>query len=145
VAGAESQPFSGTVASTLGLSVSGAVALSNFAPGQTATGSGTVTVISTGPWVLRLQDTATGSPGHLVRTAGSSGESALTHALDWSSTATAGGSGGSGTLSGSQAVAASGTLSSVVTMAYSQAIDADELVATGSVYSVTVTLTVSPT
>src|SRR5438876_12017014 len=61
---ADTQPVAGTVASTLGMSVSGPVALTNFAPGQTATGTGSITVVSTGPWVLRLSDADATNPGH---------------------------------------------------------------------------------
>src|SRR5881398_3553690 len=87
---ADTQPISGTVLSTLGMTVSGPVVLTNFAPGQTATGSGTITVLSTGPWVLRVSDANGTNPGHLLRTTGSSGESALVNALDWSTSPTLG-------------------------------------------------------
>jgi hypothetical protein len=142
---AATQPVSGTTSSVLGISVSGAVALTNFAPGQTATGSGSVTVTSTGPWVLRIQDTAAGNPGHLQRTTGSTGATELAQALQWQTSPTLGGTGGSGTLSGSAAVAASGTLSDVVNVSYSQPIGSTEQLAAGSVYSLTVTWTISAT
>jgi hypothetical protein len=144
-AGADSQPVSGVVQSTLGISVSGPVVLTGFAPGQTATGSGSVTVTSTGPWVLRLQDLAGTNPGHMLRTAGTGGATALAHALDWAASPTLGGTGGSGSLSGTATVAASGTLSDLVVMNYSQPIGATEQLTTGSVYGLTVTITVSPT
>jgi hypothetical protein len=144
-AGADSQPVSGVVLPTLGLSVSGPVVLAPFAPGQTATGSGTVSVISTGPWVLRVQDLDGTTPGHLRRTVGTTGATSLADALDWQATPSLGGSGGSGTLSGSATAAASGTFSNVVTMDYSQHIGATEQLATGSVYGLTVTVTVSST
>jgi hypothetical protein len=143
VAMADTQPVAGTAISTLGISVSGPVVLTNFAPGQTAAGSGTTTITSTGPWVLRLQDTSTTNPGHLLRTTGTTGTSALGQALAWQTTPTLGGTGGSGTLSGSAATAASGTFSDVVTLAYSQPIGSTEQLATGSVYGLTVTVTVS--
>jgi hypothetical protein len=144
-AGADSQPVSGTVLSLLGISVSGPVALTNFAPGQTATGSGTVTVTSTGPWVLRLADGDTTNPGHLLRTAGTGGASALAQALGWTATPTLGGTGGSGTLSGTTQVAASGTLSNLINVGYSQTIGATEQLQSGNVYGLTVTWTVSST
>lgn len=144
-AGADSQPVSGTVLPSLGLSVSGPVVLTNFAPGQTATGSGTVTVTSTGPWVLRLADGDRTNPGHMLRTAGTGGASALAQALAWTATPTLGGSGGSGTLSGSAQVAASGTLSNLINVGYSQTIGATEQLQSGDVYGLTVTWTVSST
>ena len=127
------------------MSVSGAVALANFAPGQTASGAGTVTVTSTGPWVLRIEDAATTNPGHMLRPAGSTGATALAQALQWSTLATLGGTGGSGALAGSAAVAASGNLSDVVNVTYTQQIGSTERLATGSVYGLTVTWTISPT
>jgi hypothetical protein len=144
-AGADSQPVSGTVLPSLGLAVSGPVVLTNFAPGQTATGSGTVTVTSTGPWVLRLADGDATNPGHLLRTAGAGGASALAQALGWTATPTLGGSGGSGTLSGTAQVAASGTLSNLINVGYSQTIGATEQLQSGNVYGLTVTWTVSST
>jgi len=141
---ADTQPVAGTVASTLGMSVSGPVALTNFAPGQTATGTGSITVVSTGPWVLRLSDADATNPGHLLRTSGSSGETALVQALGWSTSPTLG-TGHSGTLSGTATVGASGTLSDSVSVGYSQVIGSTEPLATGSVYSLTVTWTISAT
>jgi hypothetical protein len=142
---ADTQLVSGTAVSTLGIVSSGPVTLTNFGPGQTATGTGTVTVTSTGPtWVLRIQDTDATNPGHLLRTSGSTGATALAQALGWTTTPVSG-TGGSGTLSGSATVAASGTLSDVVTVNYSQSIGSGESLATGSVYGVTVTWTISAT
>jgi hypothetical protein len=144
-AGADSQPVSGVVLPTLGLSVSGPVVLAPFAPGQTATGSGTVAVVATGSWVLRVADLDGTTPGHLRRTAGTTGATSLADALDWQATPTLGGTGGSGTLSGSATAAASGTFSDVVNMDYSQHIGETEQLSTGSVYGLTVTVTVSST
>jgi len=143
---ADTQPVSGTTLSVLGIASSGPVALTNFAPGQTAAGTGTVTVTSTGPtWVLRAQDASVTNPGRLLRTTGSTGATALTQPLGWSATPTLGGTGGSGALSGTAAVAASGTLSNLVNVSYSQTIGTTEQLATGSVYGLTVTWTVSAT
>jgi len=144
-AGADSQPVSGTVLPILGISVSGPVVLTGLAPGQTATGTGVVTVTSTGPWVLRNQDLDTTSPGHLLRTAGSGGVSSLAQALGWTATPTLGGSGGSGTLSGTSQTAASGTLSDVVNVGFSQTVGSVEQLQAGNVYGLTVTWTVSST
>jgi hypothetical protein len=52
-------------------------------------------------------------------------------------------SGASGSLSGTDATAATGTLSRTVNVDYSQQVDSDEQLAAGSVYSLTVTWTVS--
>src|ERR671922_1984515 len=139
---ADTQPVSGTTTSVLGISVSGPVALTNFAPGQTATGTGSVAVTSTGPWVLRIHDAGTTNPGHMLRTSGSSGATELAQSLQWSTLATLGGTGGSGTLSGTQAVAASGNLADVVNVTYTQPIGSTERLATGSVYGLTVTWTI---
>jgi hypothetical protein len=141
---ADTQPVLGTVISTLGISVSGPVVLTNFAPGQTATGTGTVTVVSTGPWVLRVSDANATNPGYLLRTSGTTGETALQQALDWSA-APALGTGHNGTLSGTATVAASGNLSDSVAVSYSQQIGSSEQLATGSVYSLTATWTISAT
>jgi hypothetical protein len=142
---ADTQPVAGTTSSVLGLSLSGAVALLNFAPGQTATGTGAVTVTSTGPWVLRLHDADATNPGHLLRTVGTSGASALAQTLQWSSAPTLGGTGASGSLTGSPALAASGSLSDLVNVTYTQPIGSTERLATGSVYGLTVTWTISAT
>jgi hypothetical protein len=55
------------------------------------------------------------------------------------------GTGHSGALSGTATVAASGTLSDSVAVNYSQVIDSTELLATGSVYSLTAAWTISAT
>jgi hypothetical protein len=143
---ADTQPVSGTTASVLGIASSGPVVLTGLSPGQTATGSGAVTVTSTGPtWVLRIHDAAVTNPGHLLRTTGSTGATALAQALQWSTAPTLGGTGGSGTLSGSAVAAASGVFSDSVNVSYSQPIGSAEQLAAGSVYSLTVTWTISAT
>jgi hypothetical protein len=140
---ADSQPVSGTVGSTLGITVSGPVTLSPLLlPGQTSTGSGTIAVVATGPWVLRLKDSAASNAGHLQRTSGTTGTSVLASGLDWSTSGT-GVTGGSGTLDGTNTVGASGTFAGTVTTNYSQQVGASEQLATGSVYSLTVTWTIS--
>jgi hypothetical protein len=142
-AGADSQPVSATVGSLLSISVSGPVVLLPLlVPGGTSTGVGTVTVVSTGPWVLRLSDGAASNAGHLQRTLGSTGATVLSNALTWSTSALHG-SGGSGTLSGTATVGASGTLADVVSATYSQDVGSSELLALGSVYGLTVTWTAS--
>src|SRR4051812_23866936 len=63
------QAVAGTTLSTLSLGVSTpAVPLTNFAPGNTATGSGAVVVTSTNPWTLKAADSA-GHAGHLAAAA----------------------------------------------------------------------------
>ena len=144
-ASADTQPVSGIAASVLGLAVSGAVVLTPLTPGSTSTGAGTVTVTSTGPWVLRVSDADASHPGHLLRTLGSTGTDFLASPLSWATTPMAGATGGSGALSGTAAVAASGTLTNVVTVGFSQPIGAGELLSSGSDYGLTVTWTISPT
>jgi hypothetical protein len=134
-----------TGAPTLGIALSGAVGLSALAPGQTSTGSGTVTVVSTGAWVLRVSDGGTSHPGHLLRTSGTTGADFLAAALGWSTSPLLGGTGGSGTLSGTPAVAATGALANVVTVTYSQPVGASEQLAFGAGYGLTTTWTVSAT
>jgi hypothetical protein len=143
---ADDQPVSGTTLNVLGLAVSAPVVLTNFAPGQTATGTGVVTVVSTGPWVLRTHDGgASATAGRMLRTTGSGGAAALAQALHWSAAPTLGGTGASGNLTGSSVVASSGTLSDVVNVSFSQPIGASEQLVSGNVYQVTVTWTVSAT
>ena len=144
-AGADSQPVSAVAASLLGLAVSAPVVLSPLTPGATSIGASAVTVTSTGPWVLRVQDSDATHPGHLLRTSGSTGDAFLTSALGWATTPAAGGTGASGALSGSATVAASGTLTNVVVLAFSQLVGAGEQLAAGLGYGLTVTWTVSPT
>jgi hypothetical protein len=134
----------GASPSLLGISISGPVTLTNFAPGRTATGAGTVTIIATGPWVLRLQDLNPATPGHLRRSTGTGGAVSLTNALEWTTTATLG-TGSSGTLSGASTVAASGPLSSIVSVGYTQRIGGAEKLVSGNVYSLSVTWTLSAT
>jgi hypothetical protein len=134
-----------TGAPTLGIALSGAVALTGLGPGQTSTGIGTVTVVSTGAWVLRVSDSGAAHPGHLLRTTGTTGADFLATALGWSTSPLLGGTGASGTLSGTPVVAASGALANVVTVTYSQPVGASELLAFGNTYGLTTTWTVSAT
>jgi hypothetical protein len=139
---ADDQLVVATVGSTLGLTVSSTVTLGNLLPGQTSQGTGTVAVVATGPWVLRLKDGASSNVGHLQRTVGSTGAGFLANALNWS-TAALHGSGGSGTVNGTATTAASGTLVDTVTVTYSQSVDSTEQLAATSVYGLTVTWTIS--
>jgi hypothetical protein len=140
---ADTQLVSATVGSTLGITVSGPVVLLPLLlPGQTSTGSGSVLVVATGGWTLKVKDNASSNAGKLQRTVGTTGTSVLAHALDWS-TSGSGVTGGSGTLSGTDTTAATGTLTRTVNVSYSQQVDSDELLATGSVYALTVTITIS--
>jgi hypothetical protein len=139
---ADTQPVSATVGSTLGITASGPVTLTTLLPGQTSTGSGSVTVIATLGWTLNVKDSASSNAGHLQRTSGSSGTDVLNHALNWQTSGT-GVTGGSGSLSGTDATAATGNLARTVNVSYSQQADSDELLASGSVYGLTVTWTIS--
>jgi hypothetical protein len=144
-ASADDQLVSGVAASLLGVAVSAPVVLSPLTPGTTSTGASVVTITSTGPWVLRVQDSDAIHPGHLLRTSGSTGASFLASTLGWSTTPAIGGTGAAGALSGVATVAASGALTNVVVLAFSQLVGAGEQLASGSGYGVTVTWTVSPT
>jgi hypothetical protein len=139
---ADDQLVVATVGSTLGLNVSSTVTLANLLPGQTSQGTGTVAVVATGPWVLRLRDAASSNAGHLQRTVGSTGTGVLSNALTWSTSALHG-TGGSGTLNGTATTAASGTLVDTVTVTYSQSVDSTEQLAATNLYGLTVTWTIS--
>src|SRR5947209_20519233 len=82
------QLVGGTTLSTLSLGVSTpAVALTGFAPGSTAAGTGAVVVTSTAGWTLTAADSA-GHAGHLAQTGGTCAGSELStaHALSVTST-----------------------------------------------------------
>lgn len=137
------QSVTGTIASTLGLGVPTPVVLTPLTPGSTSTGTGTVAVVANllDSWVMRVSDADPATPGRLRRTAGS-GAAALAQPLAWISTPLLG-TGGSGTLTGTPAVAASGTGIDTVAMGYSQPVGSGESLATGATYGLTVTVTVS--
>jgi hypothetical protein len=139
---ADTQVISTTVGPSLGITLSGPVALTLILPGQTSSGSSSLMVVALGGWALKLKDGAASNAGHLQRTVGSTGTSVLNHALAWT-TSGSGVTGGSGSLSGTDATGATGTLTKTVNINYSQQVDSDELLALGSVYSLTVTWTLT--
>ena len=68
---ADTQLVSATVGSTLGITLSGPVTLTSLVPGGTSTGSGSVVVVATLGWTLKIKDSASSNAGHLQRTSGS--------------------------------------------------------------------------
>jgi hypothetical protein len=126
-----------------------AVALSNFGPGQTATGAGALTATTVlGNWTLTAQDTSGTNPGHMLSTSGTctGSESALTDPLDVDVTSSVAGvtSAGSVALSGTvQTVASSSAILSAATLTenYSQVIPTSDTLRAGCVYSITITYT----
>ena len=130
----------------LGLGISTpSVTLSNFAPGMTATGLGTVTVSGVlAPWTLTVADSV--NAGHLVRGAvGCSGsETQTANALSAQATGAAPTTTSAGTVSiGSSArTVATGTVIDTVNVNYSLVIGRTEQMLAGCLFSTTVTLTV---
>lgn len=134
----------------LGLSVGASPpALIPFAPGKTATGSGTLVVLSPSGWTLTVADTTAGSPqpGHLIRAGScSSGVAYLARPLQVTATPISGTSTGKQDLTGSPVTVATGAAALtnlVVTTAFEQVIGGSEALASGCRYSATVTFTLS--
>jgi hypothetical protein len=153
----------GTTLSSIALSASGTVgtpvAFTNFAPGNTATGSGALTAVDTNPtWTLQVQDLGTGA-GKMVQTGGTCTGSAAqtTNALKVGVTApTSGLPTGTGvtvnpavTLSGTVQTLATNTTGTggqllngnVFTSNYSLVIPTSQVMAAGCVYGLTATYT----
>lgn len=153
----------GTTLSSIALSASGTVgtpvAFTNFAPGNTATGSGALTAVDTNPtWTLQVQDLGTGA-GKMVQTGGTCTGSAsqLTNALRVGVTAPASGLPTGTGVSVSSPVTLSGTAQSLATNAsgtagqllngnvfttnYSVAIPSSDAMTAGCVYGLTATYT----
>jgi len=126
------------------------VALTNFAPGHTATGTGalTATTLLQPSWTLQAQDTGSGA-GHMVAAStGCAGSDAtLANPLQVKVTSGLGSVNSPGTISLSAANQTVASASSQIlnadtlTTAYSQVIPANEQMRTGCVYSITVTYT----
>jgi hypothetical protein len=140
------QAVAGTTLSTLSLGVSTpAVALTNFAPGSTATGTGALVVTSTNPWSLSASDSA-GNAGHLKAAAlGCTGsEPSTTNPLSVTSTGVlpSTSSHGAVSLSGTNQPVASGSFADTLTNAYSLILGNTETMLTGCVYNTTITYTV---
>lgn len=133
----------------LSLSAGAGAQLAPFRPGQSATGSGSLTATDpSATWALTVLDAGTGA-GHLVKAAaGCAGSDAqLTDPLTVTVTGLAGGvtSAGSKAISATPTIVASGTsallLPTVLTTNYSQIIPTAQSMLTGCVYSLTATYT----
>lgn len=132
----------------LSLAVGSGATLSPFRPGQTATGSGALTVTTVLPWTLTVSDGGTGA-GHMVKSAaGCTGSSAqLTNALSVTVTSAASGftSAGAKSISASATPVASGStallVATVLATNYAQIIPATQVLLTGCVYTLTATYT----
>ena len=140
------QIVAGTTASTLALGVSTpSVALTSFAPGSTAAGSGALVVTSTNPWTLQVAD-ATAGAGHLTKAAvNCAGSEATTvHALIVSSSGTLGGTSAAvaKTISATAQTVSTGSFADTITNAYSLLLDPTEVMLTGCAYTTTGTYTV---
>jgi hypothetical protein len=133
---------------SLGLSVNVAPGvITPLAPGSTGTASGVlaVTAGATG-WTLKAADASSTSPspGHLLRSACSTGASVLSSALEVTATPSAGtgSSAGAKALTGSAATIASGTgLASVVTTSFRQSVGTSEVVTAGCAYTISIVYT----
>jgi hypothetical protein len=142
---------SGTALSTLALAAgTGANFASSFAPGYNPTATGALTAVDTNPgWTLKVQDTASGHPGHMTAAStGCAGSDAyLTNPLDVTVTSLLGGvlSAGQVPISGTATTVASATNqllgADVLTTNYYEAIPSTEVMLIGCVYSMTATYT----
>jgi hypothetical protein len=131
-------------ASALSLTIGTSATFSNFRPGQTATGSGSLLATALPPWTLTVADLGSGA-GHMVRAATGCTDSdpQLTNALTVTVT-------GSGTSAGAKAIGATATtvasggnilVATVLNTNYSQVIPPSQTMRTGCVYSLTATYT----
>ena len=130
--------------SALSLTIGTSATFSNFRPGQTATGSGSLLATALPPWTLTVADLGAGA-GRMVKSAtGCAGSDAqLTNALTVTVT-------GSGTSAGAKSISATATTvasgsnilaATVLTTNYSQVIPASQTMLTGCVYRLTATYT----
>ncbi|UTI66629.1 hypothetical protein NBH00_10545 [Paraconexibacter antarcticus] len=131
-------------ASALSLGVGTGATLSPFRPGQTATGSGSLTIVSLGAWTLTAEDDGPGA-GHMVKgAAGCTGSSAqTTNQLTVAVTALGVTSAGAKAIGATPVQVASGGLTAglLMTTAYSLVIPSAQTLLTGCAYSETVTYT----
>lgn len=131
-------------ASALSLGVGTGATLSPFRPGQTATGSGSLTIVSLGAWTLTVQDNGAGA-GHLVKSAvGCTGSAAqTTNPLTVAVTGLGVTSAGAKAIGATPVQVASGGLTAglLMTTAYSLVIPSAQTLLTGCAYSETVTYT----
>jgi protocadherin Fat 4 len=140
----------GTTLGTLALVGTPVAFTAGFAPGQTASATGSLEAIDTNPgFTLSVSDTATGSPGHMVAAGiGCTGSEAHLHnPVSVSATTAASGvtSAGAVSISGALQTVASATAAAPgltsFTTHFSQVLTAGEAMLTGCVYSMTSTFT----
>lgn len=146
-----SQTVTGTSLGVLAIvAVPVATFTTGFEAGNTATTTGLLTLTDTEPsWSLSVQDEASADPGHMTAAAlGCTGsEPSLQNPLQVEVTSLLGGAHSAGpvSVSGSAQTVSSGTdqllAADVFTANYAQAIEADESLATGCIYSMTATYT----
>jgi hypothetical protein len=131
-------------ASALSLGVATGATLSPFRPGQTATGTGSLTLISLGAWTLTVQDNGAGA-GRMVKAGvGCNGSDAqTTNPLNVAVTGLGVTSAGTKAIGAAPVQVASGGLTAGLLMstAYSLVIPSAQTLLTGCVYSETVTYT----
>src|SRR5258708_7061392 len=150
-AASTTQLVSGTALGTLAIASGGPAAFTTgFQARSTPPTTGTLIATDTNPsWSLTVEDTATGSPGHMVAAvAGCSGsEAVLQNPLSVSVTSPLGGvtSAGAVSVSGAPQTVASATnqllAANIFTTSYSQAIGSGEVLRVGCGYSLTATHT----
>jgi hypothetical protein len=133
-----------STATALSLTIGTSATFTNFRPGQTATGSGSLLATALPPWTLTVADLGSGA-GHMVKAAtGCTGSAAqLTNALTVTVTGS-GTSAGSKTIGATPVAVASGSnilVAALLSTNYSQVIPASETMLTGCVYSLTATYT----
>lgn len=131
-------------ASALSLGVATGATLGSFKPGQTATGNGSLTIVSLGAWTLTVQDNGAGA-GRMVKAGvGCTGSAAqTTNPLNVTVTGLGVTSAGQKAIGASAVQVASGGLTAglLMTTAYSLVIPSAQTLLTGCVYSETVTYT----
>jgi hypothetical protein len=140
----------GTTLGTLAIVGTPASFTTDFAPGETATTTGSLEAVDTNPgFTLSVSDAATGSPGHMIAAgSGCTGSEAHLHnAVSVSATTTATGvtSTAPVSISGALQTVASATAAAPgltsFTTHFSQVMTAGEAMLTGCVYSMTSTFT----
>jgi hypothetical protein len=145
------EPVAGTTQGSLALTAGGgAVFTTSFAPGQTATTAGLLTVTDTNPsWNLAVQDSGTGG-GKMIATTGATctgSDAQLTNPLQVTVSSPLGGvtSAGQKSISGSGVTVASATnqllAANALTTSYSQTIPSGQTMLAGCLYSLTATYT----
>ncbi len=140
------QAVTGATIASLSIAIPTPAVLTNVTPGSTATGTGAITLVSTGTWTLGVADSSSASTtGHPV--AGSTGctgsEAYLRNPLSVLAAGTLGTVNASGTvaLTGASQTIATGTGSAAVTATYTDPIASSEVLLTGCTYGLTATYT----